>query len=187
MFAKMLTDNYQQIYVAAKRITQRNNQRNPKELISETYLVLEPKGIVPNNNIEFVMYFSKAMKYVYLGERSEYNKGVKPSDHFIEYDYGNDDWKQIELQAETTDTNTKDLIDNISHLTKEKAFKYIDLMYSKQTLSPSESELFKLHFEHGLSSRDIAKLLEEETGWKLSYGTFNRLINTMKTKLNGNN
>jgi RNA polymerase sigma factor (sigma-70 family) len=185
MISQLLNNNYKEILKAAKNITRRRNYQQAPALINETYLFLHDKE-TPKINNEFVKYFTKTMHYLYIGERSTYNKAEKLSKVYLEYDPGNDDWKDIEVNIEIN-KETLDTLLNLSHLKNTDAIKYANVMQLKETLPPHEREIFELHFDKGLSGRQIAKIMELETGWKMSYVRYNEMIKKVKLKLNGTN
>lgn len=183
MLSELVKHNYNEILLRAIRITRRRNRRQAEALINEAYLTLSGKDEVPDDNQRFIEHFAKTMKFLYIGGRSSYNKAEKPSPNYLEYDPGNDDWKDIELMTEGINDQTKDAILNLSHLTYDKALKYSDLMQFKNILPPHEKEIFDLHFEKGLSCRDIVKLMEIETGWKMGKTRINEMIQEVKRKI----
>lgn len=183
MLSKLLENNYKEILVIAKRITQRNPRKEAKELISEVYLFIHEKDMNFKNDKEFIFYFAKVMKFMYIGIRSNYNKNTKLSNCHLEYDPGNDDWKQIEIDAEGINQETKDMMSELSHLSIRDVTKYAELMDFKRTLPPHEKQLFEWYFEGGYSTRFISNILEKETGWGMSYVRFNEMINVLKSKI----
>ena len=184
MLSKLVEDNYKDILLAATRITRRTNVKQNKALINETYLALHGKKI-PTDNIGFLMYFNRTMKIIHIDQRSTYNKHEKVNSVEHIYEQINEEWKEIEIQTEQTNESTKELIKELSYLSEEKAVQYLEVMDFKKGLPPNEREIFDLHYEKGLSSREIAKLMEEETGWKMSYVRYNEMINKVKKKLHG--
>lgn len=181
MLNKLIEDNYDNILIHANRITRKRNRHQSKALINETYLMLSEKELTPEQ-ASSIKYFVKTMFYMYRGERSRYSKAERVNSIYLDYDPGNEDWTSIELILDENE-DTKDEIVNLSHLGKEKAIKYVELMQLKETLPPHEKEIFSLHFEHEQSSRDIAKKVSSETGWDISHMTYNKLINQVKDKI----
>jgi len=187
MYQRMVEINYKDIKLCAQRITQRNPRRDSEELINETYIWLSDKW-TPEDKEEFLKYFVKTMKLLYIGERSPYGKAVRMKETYLEYDPGNSDWKKIEeIYFDEINEQTKETLNNLSHLTQDKAIKYADVMMFKNRLSPHEKELFELHFVEGVSARQIAKDISKDLGYKTSYQNFVRMINEIKKKANGFN
>lgn len=184
MLAKLVEDNYKQILDNAINITRRKNYQQAKALINEAYLTLSEKDLTTKKEF-FVEYYTATMYNLYIGERSSYNKNERVSTIPIEYEQVNDDWKQIEILLDEANEATIEAICNLSHLGKEKAIKYVELMQFKDRLAPHLKEIFSLHFEQGLSSRKIAEVMESETGYKMEFKSYNRMINEVKQKLNG--
>ena len=187
MLSELLENNYKVILKAARNITQRRGQHQAPALINETYLKVFEKNDYPTDDKNFIGHYVKTMHYLYLGKRSSYNKAEHKEHIPLVYDPGNEDWKLIEIEAEGTNKETKDTMLAVSNLTTDKAIRYVGVMEIKESLPPHEKEIFDLHFEKGMSSRQIAKHMEVETGWKMSYARFNEMINKVKSKLNGSN
>lgn len=183
MLAKLIEDNYKQILVCATNITRRKDRHQAKALINEAYITASSKDLTGKEE-HFVKWFTKMMHFIYIDKNTKYNKGERLSEIHLEYDPGNEDWKEIELVLDTND-ETIDTIINLSHLGKDKAIKYTELMQFKNSLPPHEKEIFSLHFEQGLSSRSIAKLMKFETGYEMNYVRYNEMINKVKAKIYG--
>jgi len=188
VIAELLTNNYKEILTCARRIIRRRDYTLAEELISETYLALHEKE-VPNTGLEFIKYFVTSMKLMTMSPRTSFNKIQRPSGVPLEYDLGNDDYKQIftDIDAIGKSESTKELMTELSHLTKENAIKYVEVMEYKDTLAPWDRELFEMNIEKGLSGRKIVKLKELESGTKMSYKTYNNRIKQIKKGFNGNN
>ena len=184
MLNKLVIDNYKELKEAANNITRRRDRNQSNELINETYLTLFNK-VVPETNAIFVKWFTKSMKYIYIDKYSSFRKATDQKESSLTYDTGNSDWKDIELGAEQINEKTKGIITGLSHLTNDKALKYVELLEFKESLPPHERELFELHFEKGLSGRKISKLMEKETGFKMSYVRYNEMIKVIKNKIDG--
>lgn len=185
MLNELLENNYKEILKAAVNITRRRDRHQAKALINETFLKVFEKDNYPTNNTEFIGHYVKTMYFLYKGERSSYNKAETSKHITLEFDPGNEDWKHIELDAENINKETKDTMLAASNLTTDKAIRYVKILEIKDSLPPHEKEIFSLHYEQGLSSRQIALHMEKETGWKMSYVRFNEMINKVKAKLNG--
>jgi RNA polymerase sigma factor (sigma-70 family) len=184
MLAQLVERNYKNILPVAKRITGRDCYRQATALISETYLTVSEKNKEYKSDEHFVKSFSKTMYFLFKGKRSTYNKAEGLSKVHLEYDPGNEDWKEIEIILDGNE-QTKDLVMNLSHLKTEDAIEYVKLMQFKEQLPPHEKEIFCLHFENRMSGREIARLMETETGFKMSYVRYNEMIKGIKNKLNG--
>ena len=184
MLSKLVEDNYKQLLINAKHITRRNPRHQAEALISEAYLTLSNKDITEEG---FIKVFTKTMHNLYIGERSTYNKAEKLSPLHLTYDNGNDDWKQIELVLDNVSDGTRELINELSHLKEQDAVDYVELMCFKQSLPPHLKEIFSLYYEQGMGAIRIARLMEEETGYKMSYMGYHRMIVELKEKLYGSN
>jgi DNA-directed RNA polymerase specialized sigma24 family protein len=184
MLSKLVEDNYKQLLINAKHITRRNPRHQAEALISEAYIKLANKEVKEEG---FVKVFTKTMHYLYIGTRSTFNKAEKLSPLHLTFDNGNDDWKQIELVLDNVSDGTRELINELSHLKEQDAVDYVDLMCFKHQLPPHLKEIFSLHYEQGLGCRKIAQLMEEETGYKMSYMGYHRMIMELNNKLYGSN
>jgi RNA polymerase sigma factor (sigma-70 family) len=185
MLNELVQNNYNEILTAAINITRRRNRHQAKALINETYLKLFEKNEYPKENQDFVKVYVKTMHYLYMGERSTYNKAETSKHITLEYDPGSEDWRDIEVNAEGVNEETKDTMLAASNLTTDKAVRYIKVLECKDQLAPHERELFTLHFELGMGSRKIAKQLSTSFGWKTGHTNINKMINKIKEKLNG--
>ena len=184
MFSELVKNNYNEILLAAKKITRRRDYRQARELINQTYIYLH-KIDLPKDNKGFISVFVDRMNIEYKGTKSSFNKVVSIKEASLTYDPGSEDWKQIEIDCEGLNEETKDKLTALSHLDKEDARGYVKLMEFKESLPPHERELFSLHFEQKMSSRQIAERMEKDTGWKMSYVRYNEMINNIKRKLHG--
>lgn len=185
MLDVLIQNNYKQIKTVARNICNTKRGYKCDDLINEAYLIARRKE-VPTDNLEFVKYYSRIMKLLFIGNRSAFNKiysgvEVEIPEHYQPTD--NDALNEIYMACEGTNEASKELIEELSHLTKEKVNKYIDLLEFKSTLSPWDKEIFEQHFEHGMSSRDIATGLEVLCGYETNYQRINILINELKERL----
>lgn len=182
MLSKLMQDNYKEIQKAAVLITRRMGT-SPHELINESYLTLSTKDY-PKDNEGFVKYVTQIMKYQSMSPRSSFNKANRIGIE-VKFEPINEEYKDIELIIDDVSEYTKETIEGLSHLTKEKINKYIQALEFKESLAPHEKTLFELHFEDGLSSRKIAEWMSKEFGIFEggSYVRYNEMINQIKTKL----
>lgn len=135
-------------------IAKRITPKNYKELINETYIAIHHIS-PPDNNQGFIKWFSKCMANANSWGNSSFNKAIKiHSTNFVQ------------------------------DIAEPKEPEFINPYLAKESLEMHERELFYLHFEHKLSAKQIAKLLELENGTKENYQSYQRLINIMKTKIN---
>ena len=135
-------------------IAKRITPKHHKELINETYIAIHHIA-PPDNNQGFIKWFSKCMGNTHRWQNSVFNKAIKIHANLYGYD--------------VIDEQEPEPINPIS---------------IKESLEMHERELFSLHFEHNLSAKKIAKLLEQENGTEENYQSYQRMINTMKTKIN---
>ena len=184
MLSKLVENNYKNILECANLITRRRNPHHSKDLINETYLLMDSLEY-PKQDVDFVKFFVKSMHFLYIGERSSFNKKFKVKDQELKFDVRDTDL--LDIDVEQTNEETIEAIKHLSHLTKEDVILYTSLMIFKEQLPPHERELFELRFENGLSSREIADLMEKETGYKMSYVRYNEMINKIKYKIHGGN
>ena len=182
MISTLLNNNYSDILSVARNITRRKGVHRAKDLITSTYIRIHNKE-VPTNDKEFIKFFCKCMYLDHLCKWSEFNKLFETKDSVLEYDPGNEDWKNIEINAEYTSLDNQDGISELSHLNKEKAIKYSEVMIFKYNLPPHEQELFTLYFEEGLSGAAISTIIENETGYKTNSKRFDRMIRVIKNKI----
>lgn len=183
MLNELFEYNYVRIRQAAKNIVRKSGQE-ADQLINETFLNIAEKKDYPKDKDIFFYYYLKFMRYMNIGERSQYSKCLDSKHLEIKIDPSDDSWESIEMGAEQINEETKDLLLNLTHLNKDKAVRYAKVMEVKETLAPHEAEIYDLHFDKGLSSRKIAELLETESGWKTSYVRINEFINQVKGKFN---
>jgi len=153
----LIASNYLYLTVIAKGITK--NESEAKDLVSETYLKLAEKGSkIPQDTDEFQKFFTTCMKNFYLDElRKKKRKSTT-----IE------DTDEITIEVEDCD------------LSDWK--KFIEIESFKALLPMHQEILFELHFENGLSSRKIAKLLQQ-TGYDVSHNSMNLLIRPIRNKI----
>jgi len=187
VIGKFLENNYKEVLICAKRIVRRMNY-NAEELISETYLEVHEKNPYLTTDRDFVKWFTWSMKLSAMSKRSNFNKSQRLCGVELQFDPGNEDWQNIytEIDASGKSEGTKELMIELSHLTKDKAIQYVEVMEYKDSLAPWDRELFELNIEKGLSGRKIVKIKEMESGTKMSYKTYNNRIKQIKKGLNGN-
>ena len=174
IMGELFTNNYNELYIVAKRITQRKDYRMAPALINETYIQLQHK-IPPKCPNEFVKWFSKSMKQQYFWKETSYNK----NERITSIDTGIDipDTENFNLSIEDTNQQTKELIEINSGMKTERMLKYIQVLEFKENLLLHEKYLFELHFTNGLSGREIARNLN------MSKNSIILMINKIKTKL----
>lgn len=160
MFNKLFEDNYKDIYSTAKKIVRKKShygsRYDARELMNEAYLILHNKE-VPNSD-KFLERFSSTMKYLFIGERSTYNKNV----------------------------NTWILTDKAEGVIDEDWIKRVcieDVVRLKEELPAHLKAIFELHYEQGLSSRKIAHHMEQLSGYKMERKNYGELINEVKLKI----
>lgn len=160
MFNKLFEDNYAHILSTAKKIVRKKShygsRYDARELMNEAYLTLFDKPI-PNEE-KFIERFSSTMKYLFIGERSTYNKNV----------------------------NTWILTDKVDNIKEEdwiSRYEYDDVVAFKNKLPAHLKAIFELHFEDGLSSRKIAAHMEKRSGYKMERKNYGELINEVKHKI----
>jgi hypothetical protein len=178
--------------VVAKRITRCKDYRMAPDLISETYkCVNELKH--PQDNEEFVKWFSKCMKNYFQWPNSSFNKLYSSKEsslcnpcigiNVVRYEPVDEDAQaSIEIYVEETSDQTKELLEMSSSIGKIKALKYVELLEFKRTLPAHENILFDLYFEKEQSTREIAKLYSSPIH-KMNYQSVNRMINVIKEKI----
>lgn len=181
--AEMFNATYPELLIRARRITQRQSITYAPELINSTYLDIHQDYTYPSDKQEFIMWFSRAMKLRYIGARSNFNKGISGSGNCELQDCPDEDSTSFEIHVEDTNQATKELIEASSSMKKERLLKYIQVLEFKRTLPLDEQMIFDIHYQHGLSSRAISKRLSEETGFDFHYQRVNKMINSVKLKL----
>lgn len=193
MLTKLFENNHKQLKNVARRMC--GNKWG--DLVSETYLRVATFKTLPDKDEEFIKVFVENMKYQMLGRRSGFNKLNNFKDlYYIDYKHDKlkegddleiefvDDWSEedVYLKCDKVNEATKDLIKELTHLTKEKVERYVNLQEFKAQLPGWDKEIFELHFEHGMSSRDIASHLKM-LGYETNYQRMNGLINEVKYKI----
>lgn len=197
--------NFGYLTIVAKRITQSKNVRMASDLVSETYLALSEK-VIPEDNDEFIKWFSKSMKNQFRWSKSEFNKIYQPKEFttldkhshhnqnqqkhldggyinsFNDLIVDEDAQRNIYLQCEQTNDFTKELFEISSSLGRAKTLKYIELIEFKRSLPPHESVLFDLYFQKELSTRNISSMYSDEYN-KLSRISVNKMVNKIKDKI----
>jgi DNA-directed RNA polymerase specialized sigma subunit len=160
------------------------------DLISETYLKITNWDAIPEKDEEFIKVFVTQMKWEFKGKRSKFNKLYHSKEAEILDGFQLEDKEStndIFLNSEGINELTKDVVEELSHLGPEAVQKYIEVASFKESLPGWEKELFELHYEDSLSSRKIAKGLEDLYEFDVNYQNINKLINEVKTKLNDYN
>lgn len=184
MLNKLLTDNYKEILIAAKRITRKRDVKLAPVLINETFLhIAEEKKTYPTDNIGFVMYYSRYMKLMFLGERSRFSKAERFKELEIIEVYEPEDetaLNEMDLNSEEINEATRDVLDNLSHLRISRLNRYMDVVEFEHSLPSHLKDIFDMHYRHGMSSRDIARNMEIWSGYKMDYRFYNGLINEVK-------
>lgn len=190
MLQVLVKNNYKELKTVARNICNTKRGYKYDDLINEMYLVLDRKisegSHVPKEDDQFIKYCGAIMYNLFRGENSRFNKLYSGTEQEIpEYYQPTDDdsLNEIYLACEGTNEASKELIEELSHLTKEKVNKYVDLLEFKQSLAPWDREIFIQHFEHGMSSREIANGLELMCGYETNYQRMNILINEVKEKI----
>lgn len=178
----LVNKHYKYLLTVAKRITRRRDVELATDLISETYLsIIENEKQVPEDDTGFIMYFVRYMKLQFLGERSTFNKAMKLQADIEHGEIQLGEWDEV--FAEPTNEATKEMLRELSHLKDNQVSKLINVYEIKESLPGHLKTIFELHFENGLSSREIAEMMEKETGYKMYYGRYNDMINEVKTYL----
>lgn len=178
----LVNKHYKYLLTVAKRITRRKDVELAADLINETYLsIIENEKQVPEDDTGFIMYFVRYMKLQFLGERSTFNKAMKLQADIEHGEIQLGEWDEV--FAEPTNEATKEMLKELSHLKETQVSKLINVYEIKESLPGHLKTIFELHFENGLSSREIAEMMEKETGYKMYYGRYNDMINEVKTYL----
>lgn len=195
--SELFTYNYTYLNTVAKRITRCKNVHMAADLLNDTYLVIHEKqeaGLkVPENNDEFVKWFSKCMSNYFKWPNSSFNK-LFNSKESLTIDNGyfqrnderlidQDALRDIEILVEDTNDFTKELFEISSSMGAIKTLKYIELVEFKRTLPSHEKILFELYYEKELSTRDIATLYSSPVH-KMNYQSVNNMVNKIKDKIN---
>jgi RNA polymerase sigma factor (sigma-70 family) len=183
----LVNKHYKYLLKVAKRITRRKDVWLAEDLIHETYLhIYENEKFVPLDDIGFISFFCKYMLFMFIGERSSFNKATKIHTD-IEYTNvqieDNEVLSDLELYVEGTNEATKEMLKELTHLTEPKVKKLIRVHEFKETLPPHLKTIFEFYYESGMSSRQIAELMEKETGYKMDFRRYNDMINEIKEKL----
>lgn len=184
---KLVNKHYKYLLIVAKRITSKKDIYLAEDLIHETFLsIYENEKIVPTDDTGFIMYFVRYMKLQFLGERSTFNKAMKLTsdiEHSEIQIHDNEALNDLELYVEGTNEATKEMLKELTHLTESKVKKLIKVYDFKDTLPPHLKTIFEFYYENGMSSRQIAELMEQETGYKMDFRRYNDMINEIKEKL----
>lgn len=205
---QLFANNSEYLTTVAKRITRHKNVKMAPDLVSETYLNLHDKDTVfPQDNEEFVKWFSKCMKNYFSWGNSSFNtlyqpkesltidsqfrtetKGVKylaeqtKCDRFDELIVDECAMRNIEIQVEQTNSFTKELLEISTSIGKNKTLKYLEVIEFKRSLPAHEATLFDLYFKHNLSTRDISEMYSDGVN-NLSRISVNNMVNVIKSKL----
>lgn len=184
---QLVNKHYKYLLTVAKRITRRKDVGLAEDLIHETYLhIFENEKIYPKDDTGFIMYFVRYMKLQFLGERSTFNKAMKLTSDIENSEIqiqDNEALSDLELYVEGTNEATKEMLKELTHLTEPKVKKLIRVHEFKETLPPHLKTIFEFYYESGMSSRQIAELMEKETGYKMDFRRYNDMINEIKEKL----
>lgn len=185
MLANLFSENHKEIYKVAKRITNRRDYKLAGDLVNETYLHLNIKQVpVPPNGDEFIKWFCKTMKNLYIWPNSNFNKSFKIQAIDNEIDIiDSSAFNQINISVEETNEATKELISVSSSMPKDRMLKYIHLLEFKNSLPLHERYLFEIYYEKGLSCRDISKMESQISGQEINYQSINIMVNSIKKKL----
>ena len=154
MINRLIERNYSNLTKVAKRIAPQHFH----DLLTDTYLnVLNAN--VPQDDQEFIKYFSRCMSNNYRNQKSTFNK------NFV--------IKEINCNFvhtfEVEDVNKDDLIQELADF--------------KKSLPTHEEILFELHFELNLSYADIAKKLSIKSGYDITVFSMFKLIKPIREKL----
>lgn len=190
----MLNKHYKYMVVVSNRIVQRNRKYKNEhmDLISEVTEFLYSKLHDPyimeaiDDDKKFIHLTSKTMRNFKHWSNSTHNKSMRSTGNVICVDWEEPDYSipiDIELNAEPTNKNTKVFIKELMNqsIPQSRAVEYIKIMNIKNTLPMNERYLFEQAFEQNKSSRTIAS--EVSRVGKMSYGTVNKMINNLRTKI----
>lgn len=171
-FNDIFNRNYKELLIVANRITRRKNRNLSTELISETYLQLIIKEY-PLDNLEFVKWFSKSMRSLYVWENSPFN-------NIYRLDVENKLLRQNQYRKPNDIITPRHAC--LDNLTNEDVKKELDpniISIFKKSLPLHERYTFELYYEHNLSTRQISK----ELNYEITYLTINEFVNNIKTKI----
>ena len=154
MINGLIERNHSYLVKVAKRIAPKHYH----DLLTETYVSLVNAN-VPEENTEFIKYFSRCMSNNYRNQNSTFNKNFAIKEINCNF---------VTL-IEPDEVNKEDL--------------YSELLAFKNSLPTQEEILFELHFEFGLSAANIAKLLELDTGYNISTSSMLNLLKPIREKL----
>lgn len=184
---QLVNKHYKYLLTVAKRITRKKDVQLAEDLIHETYLhIYENEKICPTDDIGFIMFYSRYMKLQFLGDRSTFNKAMSLGvdiDHSDIHIEDNEALNDLELYVEGTNEATKEMLKELTHLTESKVKKLIKVYDFKDTLPPHLKTIFEFYYENGMSSRQIAELMENETGYKMDFRRYNDMINEIKKRI----
>lgn len=186
MLANLYRENHKELHKIAQRITRRKNINLANELINETYIELVRKEkIAPKNQLEFIKWFSKAMKNIYIWRDSGFNKAIRiqAAENFELELIDNEALKDIDFSVEKTNEATKELMQISSGMAKDRALRYIQVLEFKSRLPLHERYLFEIYFERGLSCRKISELEKQISGENIDYQVINIMVNSIKNKI----
>ncbi len=181
---ELFNHTYPKIQVTANRITQRRNVSQASDLINSTFIQVNAVPIYPVEPDQFVKWFTKCMKNVYVWPNSQFNTTnalIKSADHKDQADPSA--LLQIELSVENTTEATKEFIEVSSSMTKERASQYLKVLEFKKSLPLHEQVLFELYYEKELSTRKISEYLNQEPGYSMTKDRINDMVNSIKRKL----
>jgi len=201
--SELFAINQKEIYHAAALITRKRNINLAPELVSETYLTLQKKQ-PPTDQVGYLHWFNKSMKQLFEFRDSSFNKiykldvEAKEDKHrcYIRSRYGEQHTQHtptptcettipdeealndINILVESTNDETKELIEISSGMRKERVLKYIEILEFKNSLPLPERFMFELHYEKDLSGRQIEQMLKD-----VQYRTISSLIKSIKSKI----
>lgn len=154
MINRLIERNHSYLTKVAKRIAPKHYH----DLLTDTYLNLTTANI-PEQNEEFIKYFSRCMSNNYRNQNSSFNK------NFV--------IKEINCNFA--------VIQDVEEVCKDDI--YSELIDFKNSLPTHEEILFELHFEHELSYADIAKHLTAKSGYEITISSMFKLIKPIREKL----
>lgn len=184
----LVSDNYKYLKKVATRIASRRDHRLAGDLLTETYFNIVDKDIkYPTNQEEFLKWFSKCMKNIFVWPNSSFNKMHKSREratNTIERYAALDEeaMRHIELGAEQTNDTTREILELSTLMGIEKTLKYIRLLEFKKSLLEYEKILFELYFEKNLSTRDIARMYSDNRH-RMTHISVNTMVNKIKHKI----
>lgn len=180
--SEVLTSNYDYILSCAERITK--DRSVGQELMNEVYLDIAEKGKeYPSDGLGFSKWFVKYMKLMHIAPRSKFSKSRRVYSDIELPEVKDDSLDAIELMVESATPATKELINLSSSMKRERVMRYVEVIEFKKALPLHEQYLFELYYGEGLSTRDIARQMTEETGYTINYQGINKMMNSIKTKI----